>query len=177
MKKVRLIMAVAVLLAITSMTALAGEWKQDSPGWWWQKDDGSYPANQWQWIDGNNDGIAECYYFDTNGYMLFNTTTPDGYEVNSNGNWVVGGIIQTQSKGVNKSIETGYIKQEYIDVLGKNRDYVISQFGDPEVKSFSTYNINGIISESEDFYYKKETGDELNISFHNNEVGRVFSVK
>ena len=41
------------------------------------------PTNSWQWIDGNGDGVSESYYFDGNGYMLFNTTTPDGYTVNA----------------------------------------------------------------------------------------------
>ena len=63
-------------------TALAGQWQQNSKGWWWQEDNGTYPKSQWQWIDGNKDGIAECYYFDNSGYMLSNTTTPDGYVVN-----------------------------------------------------------------------------------------------
>ena len=34
----------------------AAEWKHDSKGWWWQNDDGSYPAASWQWLDGNHDG-------------------------------------------------------------------------------------------------------------------------
>lgn len=33
---------------------------------------GSYPVSAWKWIDGNNDGIAESYYFDQSGYVLMN---------------------------------------------------------------------------------------------------------
>lgn len=54
-------------------------------------------AGQWQWQDVNGDGISECYYYDDNGTMLTNTTTPDGYTVDSNGAWVVNGVVQTQS--------------------------------------------------------------------------------
>ena len=54
-------------------------------------------AGQWQWQDVNGDGISECYYYDDNGAMLTNTTTPDGYTVDSNGAWVVNGVVQTQS--------------------------------------------------------------------------------
>ena len=54
-------------------------------------------AGQWQWQDVNGDGISECYYYDDNGIMLTNTTTPDGYTVDSNGAWVVNGVVQTQS--------------------------------------------------------------------------------
>ena len=56
-------------------------------------------AGQWQWQDVNGDGISECYYYDDNGAMLTNTTTPDGYTVDSNGAWVVNGVVQTQASG------------------------------------------------------------------------------
>ena len=42
----------------------------------------------WHWID------SKCYYFDINGKMLFNTKTPDGYDVNSDGAWTINGKIQ-----------------------------------------------------------------------------------
>lgn len=87
-----------LIFAVTfSFPALAGEWKQDAAGYWWQDDDGNYPAGTWQWIDGNQDGTAECYYFDENGYLLTGTATPDGYTVDSNGCWIVDGVIQTQA--------------------------------------------------------------------------------
>lgn len=101
MKKLRfmitaLCMTASISLTPLSLTAFAGQWNSDSRGWWYQNDDGSFTANSWQWIDGNSDGIAECYYFDENGYMLSNTTTPDGQTVDSNGAWVIDGILQTQ---------------------------------------------------------------------------------
>jgi len=37
---------------------------------------------------------------DGNGYMLANTTTPDGYTVNASGAWVSNGTVQTQNVGV-----------------------------------------------------------------------------
>lgn len=46
----------AVMTVGTASTAMAAEWKHDSKGWWWQNDDGSYPAASWQWLDGNHDG-------------------------------------------------------------------------------------------------------------------------
>lgn len=97
MKKTKLFLMSAFIAATMSFTSLAGTWQSDSAGWWYQNDDGSYPVNTWQWIDGNNDGIAESYYFDANGYCLMNTTTPDGYIVDSNGAWIVNGTIQTQT--------------------------------------------------------------------------------
>ena len=98
MKKKMLVGILSTALAMSmSMTAFAGQWQSDTNGWWWQNDNGSYPANTWQWIDGNNDGTAESYYFNEQGYCLMNTTTPDGYTVNPAGAWVVDGVVQTQA--------------------------------------------------------------------------------
>ena len=99
-KKRVLALALAVMMTGSmSMTTLAGQWEQENNNVKYQEDNGSYPVNTWKWIDGNNDGVAECYYFDGNGYMLSNTTTPDGYQVNASGAWVVNGIVQTQGTG------------------------------------------------------------------------------
>lgn len=85
----------AMTLLMTTVSFASG-WKQDNIGWWWQNPDGSYPVNKWEWLDGNADGISECYYFDETGYMLTNTTTPDGYQVNAEGAWISNGVVQTQ---------------------------------------------------------------------------------
>lgn len=95
-KKTATIMVASALAGLFSISAFAGAWQSDANGWWWQNDDGTYPVSSWQWLDGNNDGISECYYFNENGYMLADTTTPDGYIVNSDGAWIVNGAIQTQ---------------------------------------------------------------------------------
>lgn len=67
-------------------------WQQNETGWWWQNSDGSYPTNTWKWIDG------KCYYFGADGYILLNTTTPDGYQVNENGVWIENGVEREQGK-------------------------------------------------------------------------------
>ena len=41
----------------------SGTWKQDSKGWWYVNEDGSYPKNQWKKIG------EKWYHFDENGYM------------------------------------------------------------------------------------------------------------
>ena len=87
--------AMAVGMAMTSFAA-TGQWKKNDTGWWWERLGGGYPTNAWVWIDGDNDGKAECYYFDSVGYMLANTTTPDGHTVNADGAWTENGVIQTQ---------------------------------------------------------------------------------
>lgn len=89
--------AVAVMSTAMAMTSYAAGWQKDATGWWWQNDDGSYPAAKWEWLDGNHDGTAESYYFDASGYLLTGTTTPDGYTVNADGAWVENGVVQTQA--------------------------------------------------------------------------------
>ncbi len=94
---------VAVMAAIMTIgnivPAYAGVWTKgvSKDAWWYNNQDGSYLKDGWHWVDGNNDGVAECYYFDNNGWMLSNTKTPDGYNVNGNGAWVNNGAVQTKS--------------------------------------------------------------------------------
>ena len=103
MRKGKLLI-VSVLLAMTcNITSFAGSWQNDGIGYWWQNDDGSYPTNSWQWIDGNNDGTSEMYYFDANGYCLLNTTAPDGQTVNENGALIINGVVQTQAASADVS--------------------------------------------------------------------------
>lgn len=97
MKKLRIMAATLALTTLTSMSAYAGTWQKNAQGWWYDNGDGTWPASTWQWIDGNNDGIAECYYFDTNGYCMTGTITPDAYIVNADGAWTIGGHVQTKN--------------------------------------------------------------------------------
>lgn len=66
---------------IPGKVKVTGSWLKDNTGWWYRNTDGTYPRNQWQYIDGN------WYHFDQNGYMqtgwlqLGNTW----YYLNSNG--------------------------------------------------------------------------------------------
>lgn len=106
MRKVKTLLVTAVLTAAFSMTAYAGTWQQNQNEWKYQNDDGAYSANVWQWIDGNNDGIAECYYFDANGNLFVNGVTPDGNTVDINGAWAVNGIVQVQSFAAVQAQET-----------------------------------------------------------------------
>ena len=88
---VKVVTLTAALSMLASSTAFAGQWKQENSTWKYQNDDGSYITNNWQWIDGKS------YCFDSNGNMYANTTTPDGYTVNTDGQWTVDGVIQTQN--------------------------------------------------------------------------------
>lgn len=96
MKKWRLAASFALVSIMMGTTGFAGQWISDARGWWYSNDNGTWPAGTWQWIDGNGDNIAECYYFDANGYMLANANTPDSYAVNADGAWVLNGTVQTK---------------------------------------------------------------------------------
>jgi hypothetical protein len=101
-----MITAAAAVFAL-SLTAYAGQWKNDSRGWWYQNDDGSYPAATWQWIDSNGDGVAECYYFYSDGYMAYNNEI-DNYYVNPNGQWERDGKVQRKNVGQSSAGTVSY---------------------------------------------------------------------
>ena len=81
----KIIFATVLLSLALPISAFAGEWKQDGNGWWYQRDDGTYPKNQWEEIE--YDGQKNWYCFNADGYMYSNAITPDGYIVASSGEW------------------------------------------------------------------------------------------
>lgn len=106
-------MVLAMSLPMTGL-AFAEGWIQDPSrlanengvsNWWYQREDGSYPAAGWDWVDGNHDGIAESYRFNENGWMYVSTNI-DGYDVNESGAWVTGGVVQTKSVGTQASSQS-----------------------------------------------------------------------
>lgn len=103
------ILSITSMLSISiSSTVLAGEWKSDERGRWYQNHDGTYKKNGCQQIDSNNDGIAETYYFDENGYLCPNTRTVNGWIVNSEGM-----IVTADGKLVTQQIYTDKDKLNY----------------------------------------------------------------
>lgn len=115
------------------LPAYAGTWtNQGGPNMWkYYLDDSTYAAGGWYWIDGNQDGMEECYYFDEKGNMLANTRTPDGYQVNGDGFWIVDGTIQQRELlAKNRLQQSGQdfvylgedgelVKNGWIDIEGK----------------------------------------------------------
>ncbi len=95
-KSIKAIITTIVLVSSMTIASLAGTWGQDATGWYYLNDNGSRSLG-WQWIDSNNDGISECYYFNEAGYCLMNTFTPDGMTVDANGAWIVNGVVQTKA--------------------------------------------------------------------------------
>lgn len=103
----------SVLSLACCFTSFAG-WRSDGNGWWFDNGNGTWPASCWLWVDGNQDGQAECYYFQQNGYILTNASTPDGYTVDGNGAWVVNGVVQRRATGgaTNQNKTTGNAKRD-----------------------------------------------------------------
>ena len=95
----KVFMTTSLFIALSANLTFASGWTKgiSKNAWWFDFGNGDYFKSSWQWIDGNQDGIAECYCFDENGWMYENTTTPDGYTVNENGAWTVSNIVQTKT--------------------------------------------------------------------------------
>lgn len=102
-----------------AMPALAGQWIQDNSrpeceegvsNWRYRRDDGSYVAGQWEWID-RGDGFGECYGFNPEGWMYASVSIPkvmmpmegedytytDSYTVNESGRLCKSGFVVFRS--------------------------------------------------------------------------------
>ena len=96
---IKVFMTTSLFIALSTNLTFASGWTKgiSKNAWWFDFGNGDYFKSSWQWIDGNQDGIAECYCFDENGWMYENTTTPDGYTVNENGAWTINNVVQTKT--------------------------------------------------------------------------------
>lgn len=136
--------AIIVLVAICmfSITSYAGQWQRDTYGYRYQNDDGSYKVGWHQDIDG------KWYYLDNqSGYMLTNTTTPDGFLVAENGEWIEGG-----EKTIEYSDRTYDNKVEFEVTSYKNHSTLVAM----DYKLPVTVYYNNV--------YKDERGLEIEIS-------------
>lgn len=65
-------------------------WVQDeNQKWRYFRDNGTCYNGEWAWID------HKCYCFDENDILYTDTVTPDGYQVNVDGQWVADGVVQS----------------------------------------------------------------------------------
>ena len=99
----------AISLIFTSVLSLNpivanAEWKQNSTGWWNSK--GSSWSVGWDQING------KWYYFNSDGYMVHDTTI-DGYKLGSDGAWIMYTSIAANDSDfefdVNNCIITKYV--------------------------------------------------------------------
>ena len=84
-----LVCLTGAVLASTPVALLdvnAASWKQNSTGWWWQEDNGSYPQNAFKQVNG------QTYYFDGRGYMVtgWKKVNNNWYYFNPNGAMATG---------------------------------------------------------------------------------------
>ena len=97
---------------------------ENKNAWWYDLGNGNYYKSSWQWIDGNHDGIAECYCFDENGWMFENTITPDWFTVNENGAWTVDNIVQAKNAHLisqnNTNNSTDTVSKNFTETKNKN---------------------------------------------------------
>ena len=83
-KNIIIVLATLTLSLSSVFSSFAGQWKEDEKGKWYEED-GNYITSSWKEIEGKQ------YYFGADGYMLVNTTTPDGYKVGADGVWIQDG--------------------------------------------------------------------------------------
>ena len=62
-RKLLLSVLTAVMIVLIRPVPVQADWIQDKFGWWFQEDDGSFPASAWKEING------VWYYFKDTGYM------------------------------------------------------------------------------------------------------------
>ena len=119
MKKVLVsVMLLCALLAGT-MNAYASGWTNDARGWRYQGANGEFLSGSWFY----DEGYQSWYYFDADTYMahdkwignyyvgsdgamLKNTVTPDGYRVGPDGAWIsgAGGASSTNDPVMNEIV-------------------------------------------------------------------------
>lgn len=113
MKKLNLLFATVIISGALSFVAFADEWKQNATGWWYENDNGSYPVDCWREINGKQ------YYFDGSGYLLLNTTTPDGKQVGADGAMIPAAFFDLGD------CQARFVKYELTTALYKNPCIII----------------------------------------------------
>lgn len=138
MKGRRLFIIAMFLTAASCSVSYAGGWENRNGLWYYEQDDGTHPSEEWLWLDENEDGFAECYYFDSNGYMYSSEGTPDGYWVNAQGAWTENGVVQYR-----KTTDLRYTEEGLLSILSSlahgNRESNRTQM--PPEKRFERFDV------------------------------------
>lgn len=144
------VIAAALIIGVTlsaSIPAYAAQWKQDGTGWWYERDNGTYPAGGWEMISGNwyyfngsgymqtgwIESNGEWYYCVPSGEMLHDTTqTIDGvsYTFQSSGAWLQQGTGQAVS--ITKAQAEQWFYATYAVIANEtewNQSYFVSPQG------------------------------------------------
>lgn len=141
----------AIAMAIVAMSVMTfsplranAEWKQDNKGWWYTQG-GSYSTG-WKLISEN------WYYFDSDGYMVTNTSV-GGYYLNENGAWSSSVSWDEAQKMIEKATEeTTHYRLDYNGMISKNNTYTGEWPGDHGA-NLSKDKFYNLIGTNEDMYY------------------------
>ena len=143
MKKAKLLLVASALSTAMSMPVMAGIWQQDAKGWWYQNEDGTYPASSWEEINGN------WYYFHPDGYMAYNTWV-DGYYLNNDGVMVENGTTSdgTERHSISNINYTGDSVTQDLYIQDWNYDSYGSAVHILEITNNSQYTLELNINET-----------------------------
>lgn len=204
-RKAAVIILAVLLVLVSAQTALArsGKWKQDGSLYWFEYDDGGYPASviitirgeQYafdsngymianDWVHAPGYGWHYCtgsgaiatnqwvgnYYVGSDGVMLTNTWTPDGYWVNGDGEWDPSVPRQGSGSGSISDIPNGYYNSVGIggDTDRYRVDCWVNYSGGTKQVDFGHYEATGSPYNYYDQY--NPNGDTLELYMENGTI-------
>lgn len=131
--------------------------KSDGNGIKYYYEEGKFYRDGWHWIDNNNDGLYECYYFNVMGHIYQNAVTPSGYEVNEKGQLKINGVVQHKSitdifelstssditkKKLEVKKELNEASKELLDELGKELSDIVEMSKEELITKVYSKNYN-----------------------------------
>ena len=148
-KHTRLFILALLMTFLAAMPVYAAQWHQDTTGWWYEQDNGTYPAGKWelingQWYNFNQSGYMQTgwvnsngvwYYCLPSGEMVHDTTMEiDGvsYTFQSDGAWVQPAgnqTVENQTVSITKAQAEQWFYATYAMIANENewnRDYFLS---------------------------------------------------
>lgn len=147
MKKVLILFFIGFVI----QSVYAAEWVQKGDAWYYKEDDGNLVVSKWITYDSDNDGKKEYYYFNETGTLLTSNITPDGYQVNDNGQWIENGVVKVEENSngnyiMSKSEKEVKIKEKRIDnIEGIDPDMIPPKVQEAMDKIIYLCNENGEI--------------------------------
>ncbi|MDY5704178.1 MAG: GH25 family lysozyme [Lachnospiraceae bacterium] len=134
-KLLSMALIIVCLSGTSSLYVSAASWKQNTSGWWYENDDGSYPSNQWKQVDG------KWYYFNSSGYMVTGWQTIGGAQYYFHAS----GVMATYWQHLNNQWVYFDPSGEYMGNPSKNGRY----FADNTIKGIDVSHYQGDINWSQ----------------------------
>ena len=166
--KILVVNSICLISLFSTIPAYAGRWQKgngkNSNKWWYNHQDGTYPKSTWAWIDSNDDGLAESYYFDANGWLKTNTTV-EGYKVDGNGAWTKDGVVQQKAISDGGVFTNGKSESSSgtIDYMGSDLD-LGTEISDKEKQKPVVEKKNTVSSKSNSKDEKKSGQDVIDVA-------------